>query len=338
MLSHYNIISDIEAILQVFDLSVEDRVVGVLPFFHSFGMAITIWLPVLADCGAIYHANPTDAKTIGDLVQRHRGTLLLTTSTFASAYARKCTKDQFASLRLVLAGAEKLRPEIAQSFEDAFGLKILEGYGCTEMSPVVAVNTPDYRAGRDSQQGTRPGTVGRPLPGVAVRIVDPETRAAVPAGSEGLLLVKGANLMLGYLGQPQKTAEAVQDGWYNTGDLAVFDEDGFLSITGRLARFSKIGGEMVSHVKLEETLREITGAPCAVTGIPDARKGERIAALYTASELTPDEVWSRLSATGLPKLWLPKREDIRQVSALPTLGTGKLDLRAVAREFESLVS
>jgi acyl-[acyl-carrier-protein]-phospholipid O-acyltransferase/long-chain-fatty-acid--[acyl-carrier-protein] ligase len=330
MLSHHNVIANIEAMLQVFHLNQKDRIVGVLPFFHSFGFTVTLWLPALAGAGAIYHANPIDAKTIGELIAKHRGTFLLSTPTFATTYARKCTREQFASLRVVLVGAEKLRESVAQDFEQTFGLKMLEGYGCTEMAPVVAVNSPDWESGRDSQFGTRLSSVGRPLPGVAAKIVDPETFEPLPRGTAGLLLVKGPNRMQGYLGQPEKTAEALRDGWYNTGDIAVIDDDGFLRITDRLARFSKIGGEMIQHLAVEEAVREATGGePCCVTGIPDDRKGERIAVLYIAPDVTPQEVWQRLAATDLPKLWLPKREDIHQVESLPTLGTGKLDLRGV---------
>jgi acyl-[acyl-carrier-protein]-phospholipid O-acyltransferase/long-chain-fatty-acid--[acyl-carrier-protein] ligase len=328
MLSHHNVIANIEQMLQVFHLNAEDRIVGVLPFFHSFGFTVTLWLPAVAGSGAIYHSNPIDAKIIGEMVAKHRGTFLLSTPTFATGYARKCTREQFSSLRFVLVGAEKLREAVAHAFEDAFGLKMLEGYGCTEMSPVVAVNTPDWEAGRDSQFGTKTHSVGRPLPGVGARIVDPQTGAPLPRGSEGLLLVKGPNLMLGYLGQPDLTREVLRGGWYNTGDIAVMDEDGFLRITDRLARFSKIGGEMVPHLKVEEAVRDATGnEPCAVTGIPDERKGERIAVLYTAADVTPQQVWERLAETALPKLWLPKREDIHLVDTLPTLGTGKIDLR-----------
>jgi acyl-[acyl-carrier-protein]-phospholipid O-acyltransferase/long-chain-fatty-acid--[acyl-carrier-protein] ligase len=163
-----------------------------------------------------------------------------------------------------------------------------------------------------------------------VRIVDLDTGTPLALGSEGLVLVKGANRMLGYLGQVEKTAEAVRGGWYNTGDIGVLDEDGFLKITDRLARFSKIGGEMAPHVKIEDAVREATGGePCCVTGIPDERKGERIAVLYTAAGISEAELWQKLSATDLPKLWLPKREDIHHVDVLPTLGTGKMDFRGV---------
>jgi acyl-[acyl-carrier-protein]-phospholipid O-acyltransferase/long-chain-fatty-acid--[acyl-carrier-protein] ligase len=302
----------------------------VLPLFHSFGFTVTLWLPFLKGCGVIYHHNPIEAKAIGELIQKHRGTLLLSTPTFCGMYTRKCTREQFASLRYVLVGAEKLREPLRAEFREAFGLEMFEGYGCTEMAPVVAVNAPGHEAGRDSQVGNKAGTVGQPMPGIAVRIVDIETRAPRPYGEEGLLLVKGANRMLGYLNQPERTAEALEGEWYVTGDIAAVDEDGFVRITDRLSRFSKVGGEMVPHLKIEEAVTGATGGePCAVTGIPDERKGELIAVLYTAASVSPEELWKRLSETDLPKLWLPKRENIHRVEALPMLGTGKLDLRRV---------
>ncbi len=331
MLSHYNILSNIEAVSQVFWLGEQDRIVGVLPFFHSFGFTVTIWLPLVTGCAAVYHPNPTDAKAIGELVAKHKGTFLLSTPTFCSGYARKCTREQFATLRFVLVGAEKLRESIAKQFEEAFGVELLEGYGCTEMSPVIAVNVPNFEAGRDTQVGNKFGTVGHPLPGVAARIVDPETMEAKGANQEGLLMVKGANRMLGYVG-----GEAHSDDWYRTGDIAVLDDEGFLRITDRLSRFSKIAGEMVPHLKIEDAIHKSCGeAACAVVGIPDEKKGERLVVLYTGS-LTGAEVWKRLAETDLPKLWVPKRENIYAVDCLPTLGTGKLDLRGVRARAEEL--
>jgi acyl-[acyl-carrier-protein]-phospholipid O-acyltransferase/long-chain-fatty-acid--[acyl-carrier-protein] ligase len=309
----------------------------VLPFFHSFGFTMTMWLPVIEGCGALYHANPTDAKIIGELVEKYKGTFLLATPTFLATYTRKCTKENFASLKYVLAGAEKVREQVARAFEEAFGVNILEGYGCTEMAPVVAVNRPNWGEGRDTQVGTKVGTVGHPVPGVATKIVDPETGALRDTGQEGLLLVRGANRMIGYLGQPEKTADAFVDGWYKTGDIAVVDEDGFIRITDRLARFSKIGGEMVPHGKIEETVFTIVdGISCVVTGVPDERRGERLAMLYTSSALEPAEIWKKLGETELPKLWIPKLSSIHRVDELPTLGTGKLDLRKVRVLAESL--
>lgn len=330
MLSHFNIVSNCDAVLEVFNLDDQDRIIGILPFFHSFGFMATVWLPILAGCGVVYHPVPTDAKAIGELVHKYKGTFLLATPTFCGTFTRKCTPEQFASLRYCVVGAEKLRDPLRKEFQEVFGKELLEGYGCTELSPVVAINTPDFSFENETQVGNKIGTVGLPLPGVSARTVDLDTRAPLPIGQEGLLEIRGPNVMQGYLGQPAKTAEAMHDGWYITGDIAAIDEDGFIRITDRLARFSKIGGEMVPHLKIEEVASGLTGdAPCAVTGLPDERKGERLALLYTAQDITPEELWRKLSETDLPKLWIPKQSDIHQVESLPVLGTGKLDLRGV---------
>ncbi len=189
----------------------------------------------------------------------------------------------------MVVGAEKLPERLAVAFEDRFGIRPLEGYGATECSPVVAVNTRDFRAPGFRQVGAKRGRIGHPLPGISVRIVDPDTNAPAAIGTPGLLLVRGPNVMQGYLGKPEKTAEVLRDGWYVTGDIAAEDEDGFLTITDRLSRFSKIGGEMVPHIKIEEKLHELAGATeqrFVVTGVPDGKKGERLVVLHT---LAPDE-------------------------------------------------
>jgi acyl-[acyl-carrier-protein]-phospholipid O-acyltransferase / long-chain-fatty-acid--[acyl-carrier-protein] ligase len=336
MLSHYNLIANLEGFGQLFPITVEDRIAGVLPFFHSFGLTVTIWFPLLQGCGVVYHHNPTDARQIGELVQKNRATFLLSTPTFYAAYTRKCTKEEFASLRFALVGAEKLRPAVADGFREKFGLELLEGYGCTEMSPVVAVNAPGFQGGGQKQIGTKPGTVGHPLPGVAARVVDAVTFELLPPETQGLLLVKGPNLMAGYLREPERTAEALHEGWYVTGDLAVLDDEGFLRITDRLSRFSKIGGEMVPHLRIEDAISAVLdGAPCAVTAVPDEQRGERLAALYV-SAVAPAELWRRLAATDMPRLWIPKRENVYPVAALPLLGTGKLDLRALKDQARQL--
>jgi acyl-[acyl-carrier-protein]-phospholipid O-acyltransferase/long-chain-fatty-acid--[acyl-carrier-protein] ligase len=330
MLSHYNLISEIEAIAQVYWITGEDRIVGTLPFFHSFGFTVTIWFPLVTGCGALYHPNPLDAKATAALIQKYKGTFLLSTPTFCGNYVRKCSREELASLRFVLVGAEKLREQTAREFQEKFGVKLLEGYGCTEMAPVISVNAPDYEAGSDTQLGAKPGTVGHPLPGVAVKVVDPQTGDTLPPNSPGLLLVKGSNRMLGYLGNAALTSSVIRDGWYVTGDIASVDDEGFIRITDRLSRFSKIGGEMVPHLRIEDAVADILGGPaCVVTGVPDQHRGERLALLYTDGAIAPRDLWQRLSQAKLPALWIPKREDIFQVEALPLLGTGKLDLRAI---------
>lgn len=339
MLSHYNIVSNCDAVLEVFHLEESDRIIGILPFFHSFGFMATLWLPILANCGVAYHPVPTEAKAIGELVEKYKGTFLLATPTFCGGFLRKCTPEQFASLRYVVVGAEKLRDALRREFREVFGKELLEGYGCTELSPVVGINTPDYQYAYETQVGNKVGTIGLPIPGVSARTVDIDTHQPLPLGQEGLLEIRGPNVMQGYLNQPQRTAEAMHDGWYITGDIAAIDEDGFIKITDRLARFSKIGGEMVPHLKVEEIAGALLGgAACAVTGLPDERKGERLALLYTAQDVAPEEVWRRLSETDLPKLWIPKQTDIHQVGELPVLGTGKLDLRGVKVKAQELAA
>jgi acyl-[acyl-carrier-protein]-phospholipid O-acyltransferase / long-chain-fatty-acid--[acyl-carrier-protein] ligase len=192
------------------------------------------------------------------------------------------------------------------------------------------VNVPNHEEPANLQTGGKPGTVGHPVPGVTVDVRDPDTGERLPAGKEGLLLVKGPNRMLGYLGQPERTAEVMQNGWYITGDIGCLDDDGFIRITDRLSRFSKVAGEMVPHLKIEEAVQAILGDfACAVTAVPDEQKGERLVVLYTRQDLIPPELWRRLSETDLPKLWIPKRDDLHFVESLPTLGTGKIDLRQI---------
>jgi len=330
MLSHYNVAANIEQVGQVFALDSEDRMLGILPFFHSFGFMGTLWLPLKLGLGVVYHPSPLDARVIGGLVGKYAVTFLLATPTFLQAYMRRCSAEDFGSLQFVLAGAEKLPERVALGFEDVFGIRPLEGYGCTECSPVVAVNTRDFRAPGFRQVGAKRGRIGHPLPGVSVRIVDPDTGQPLDINQPGLLWVSGPNIMVGYLGRPEKTAEVLRDGWYNTGDIAMVDEDGFLRVTDRLSRFSKIGGEMVPHLMIEEKLQELAGAveqTFAVTSVPDEKKGERLAVLHTLPEEKLQEVLAKLAESDLPALWRPRPQQFVRVETLPYLGTGKLDLR-----------
>lgn len=333
MLSHFNVDSNVQGASQVLHLYQDERVLGILPFFHSFGYLV-FWLVTLNGQSMVFHPSPLDVTAIGDLVQRYRLTFLVTTPTFLQLYQRRCTPEQFSSLRVVLTGAEKLPARLAQAFEDHFGVAPVEGYGVTECAPVISVNCPDFRAAGFFQPASRRGTVGQPLPGVSVQIVDPDSFAPLPADTPGMLLVKGPNVMQGYLEREDLTAKAMYDGWYITGDIAKLDEDGFLTITDRLSRFSKIGGEMVPHGKVEEALQQAAGADMqvfAVTGIPDEKKGERLAVLHTLDESRLPDILSKLTEQGLPNLFIPGRNQFVKVEALPVLGTGKLDLRGVKR-------
>jgi acyl-[acyl-carrier-protein]-phospholipid O-acyltransferase/long-chain-fatty-acid--[acyl-carrier-protein] ligase len=341
MLTHFNIDSNVEALAQAFRTTIYDRILGILPLFHSFGYTATLWFPTIEGLSTVWHPSALDVGAIGELVERHRVTFLLATPTLLSMFLRRCTPAQFGTLRVVLTGAEKLSDRLVTAFEDFFGIKPLEGYGATECSPVVATSTPDFRAPGFYQPGWRRGTVGQPIPGVTVRVVTPETFEPLPPGQEGLLLVRGPNVMKGYLGRDELTAQTVRDGWYVTGDLAQVDEDGFIKITDRASRFSKIGGEMVPHGRIEEELHKaanLDSPSFVVTGVPDESKGERLAVLHT---LTHDEIpplLQKLAAAGLPNLFIPRLDSFVGVAELPLLGTGKIDLRAVKQKAQEALN
>jgi acyl-[acyl-carrier-protein]-phospholipid O-acyltransferase/long-chain-fatty-acid--[acyl-carrier-protein] ligase len=333
MLSHFNIDTNAQGAGQVLHLYQNERVLGILPFFHAFGFLV-FWFVMFNNAGMVFHPSPLDVAAIGEFVRRYRITFLVTTPTFLQLYQRRCTPEQFSSLRVVLTGAEKLPARLAQAFEDQFGIAPIEGYGVTECAPVVAVNCPDFRAAGYYQPASRRGTVGQPLPGVSVQIVDPDSFTPLPPRTPGMLLVKGPNVMAGYLGREDLTANALRDGWYITGDIAMLDDDGFLTITDRLSRFSKIGGEMVPHGKVEEALHlaaNIDTQSFAVTGIPDERKGEQLAVLHILDDARIPEIVSKLAVNGLPNLFIPARGNFIKVDTLPLLGTGKMDLRSLKR-------
>jgi acyl-[acyl-carrier-protein]-phospholipid O-acyltransferase / long-chain-fatty-acid--[acyl-carrier-protein] ligase len=330
ILTHYNVVSNVEQLNQVFMLGRNDKILGILPFFHSFGFTGTLCLPNSIGMGVVYHPNPLEARAIGALVSQYAVSFLLATPTFLQSYIRRCSAEEFGSLQYVMAGTEKLPERLSLAFEDRFGIRPLEGYGCTECSPAVTVNTRDFRAAQFRQVGAKRSSIGHPLPGISVRIVDPETMVPLPQGETGLLLVRGPNVMQGYLNRPERTAEVLRDGWYNTGDIAAMDEDGFVRITDRMSRFSKIGGEMVPHIKIEDKLHEIAGATeqvFAVTAVPDEKKGERLMVLHTLPDSEFQECLSRLSKSDLPALWKPRPDQFVHVQSLPYLGTGKLDLK-----------
>ena len=270
--------------------------------------------------GVVFHPNPLDARAIGPLVREHERHLPAGhADVSATLSARLFAPEDFGSLRVVMTGAEKLPDRLAAAFEEHFGIRPLEGYGCTECSPAVAVNTHDFRAAGFRQVGAKRGKIGHPLPGVSVRIVDPENPwhgENLPLGEPGLLLVRGPNVMHGYLGQPEKTAEVLRDGWYCTGDVAALDEDGFLQITDRLSRFSKIGGEMVPHIKIEEKLHELAGVTeqtFVVTGVPDEKKGERLVVLHKLADEKLAPCLEKLAQCDLPNLWKPNADQFSRV-------------------------
>jgi acyl-[acyl-carrier-protein]-phospholipid O-acyltransferase/long-chain-fatty-acid--[acyl-carrier-protein] ligase len=333
MLSHRNIAANAESMIQAIDPRPSDRLLGVLPFFHCFGFTVTLWVPLMVGASMVFHADPRQAKEVGELCRTYRCTILLATPTFLRFYLKRCEPDDFKTLRVLMLGAEKMPPGLAQEFKDKFGVLPHEGYGCTELSPAAAANVADWEEGGARQVGNRPGTIGRPIPGVAARVVDPDTYEPLPAGKDGLLLVYGGNVMVGYLGRPEETHQVLRDGWYVTGDIARFDADGFLTITDRLARFSKIGGEMVPHQKIEDELHHIVGTSertFVVTSVPDERRGERLVVLHTSlNGMDLHQVWQALNGKGLPNLWLPGERDFFPIPEVPQLGSGKLDLKQI---------
>ncbi len=333
VLSHGNILNNVHQMRTHLELDPLDVVaLGILPFFHSFGFTVGIWTILLLGKKAVYHSNPLETKIIGDLCEKHKVTLIAASPTFARHYIQR-KPEQYATLYHLLLGAEKLQPRTAEEIREKIHVEPLEGYGTTEMSPVAAVNVPFEITLPDGRKvpGNRPGTVGRPLPGTAIKTIDPENGVDLPRGVEGMVLVKGPQIMKGYLDRPEATAKVLKDGWYDSGDLGYLDPEGFLKITGRLSRFSKIAGEMVPHLGVESALMEAAGVDemaLAVTAVPDDKRQERLVVVHAKLPISPAEVVKKLMAAGLPKLWIPAAEDFIQVEAVPRLGPGgKLDLR-----------
>jgi acyl-[acyl-carrier-protein]-phospholipid O-acyltransferase/long-chain-fatty-acid--[acyl-carrier-protein] ligase len=334
MLSHHNVVSNIEGFSEVLRFRTNDTMAGVLPLFHSFGFTATLWAPLTRGMRVAYHPNPLDAKGVGQLIEKHRATIIAGTSSFFAMYARGCKPEQFASLRLAVAGGQKLVPEVATAFKERFGLALSEGYGCTELSPVVAVNSDDVRHGRIVQHSSREGSVGRPLPGLLAQAVGIESGEPLGADESGIVLIRGASVMQAYMDNPEATAAVIRDGWYVTNDVGRIDEDGYLFIEDRISRFSKIGGEMVPHSAVEEALRtaaEDTERRFAVVTLPDRVRGEKLAVAYTGEELDVNALLKRLGENGIPNLWLPAPSDFHRVEDIPLLPTGKPDLVSVRK-------
>ncbi|MFL6513717.1 MAG: AMP-binding protein [Chthoniobacterales bacterium] len=333
VLSHRNILGNVTQFKVLLDATREDAILASLPFFHSFGCTVTLWYPLVEGVRVVTSPNPLEAGKNATLIDRYKCTLLVAAPTFLRGYLRKAEPHQLRSLRLIITGAEKLPIDLAEIFEIKFGKHVFEGYGLTETAPVVSVNLPEpkpKKTGDSVQPSSRLGSVGKMAPGIAAEIRDPDSAAKLSLHETGMLWLRGPNIFEGYLGEPEQTAEVFRDGWFKTGDIARFDEDGFLYIEGRLSRFSKIGGEMVPHEALEQKINSVLGfdgeseRSIAIVGVSDESKGEAMV-LLAAMDIDLADLRDKLRKAGVPNLWIPKR--ICRVEAIPVLASGKLDLK-----------
>src|SRR5205085_2690988 len=328
VVSHRNVVGNVSQFRQLLDARKTDAILGSLPFFHTFGSTVTLWYPLIEGVRIVTFPNPLDAAKCAALIEQYGLTFLLATPTFLRLYLRKAEPEQLRSLRLIIVGAEKLPLDLASHFEQRFQKKVFEGYGLTETAPVVSVNLPEPTP--SAAPTSRPGSVGRLAPGIAAEIREPETNRKLSLFETGMLWLRGPNIFEGYLNDPKRTVEVLHDGWLKTGDIARFDEDGFLYIEGRVSRFSKIGGEMVPHEAIEQKIVDLLALsgrderPIAVVGVQDEAKGEALV-LLSAVDIDLAELRKKLQDTGVPNLWIPKH--IQRIEAIPVLASGKLDLK-----------
>lgn len=333
VLTHRNILANCAQISALSILPKEASLMGCLPLFHSMGFTVTLCYPMLRGCQIVTVPSPLDTRRIVDAIRDEQVTVLIGAPTFVRPILKKAQPAELRSLDLVVTGAEKLPDDLFRTFLETFHIEILQGYGLTETTPVTNINQPNppiTTAATDVQIAKRSGSTGRLLPGMTARIVDPETGRELAVTETGMVLFRGANVFSGYLNDEDRTRAAFRDGWFITGDLGRFDEGGFLFIEGRLSRFSKIGGEMVPHISIEQKIVELFGwdqtekPTIAVTSVPDSAKGEALVML-TTELVTREDVRTRLLDSGLPNLWVPKL--VQRVEKIPMLGSGKLDLK-----------
>ena len=342
VLTHRMVLANVAQCACRLDLT-DCRFLASLPIFHSFGMTVNMMLPLLSGCMVCSYPNPTDARTLNELIQKYRLSLVCATPTFGRAMLRRADRDTYASVRYFVLGAEKLQPDLEKEFIDKCGVYPMEGYGLTETSPVVAANMPEPPPVPGSKffvPGTvRPG-VGAMLPGIAIRITDVEDDTKeLPLTERGMIWFKGANVFNGYIGLDKLNSEILRDGWFKTGDIGQMDLNGFITLGGRLSRFSKIGGEMVPHEGVELALSRgfnlsaEDAVQIAIAGVSDLQKGEALVLLSALPQhqRSSEEkeilssIRTMLADMSYPTLWAPKY--LVPVEAIPVLPTGKLDLR-----------
>ncbi len=346
MLTNDNLAEVGRSFVSAMRLDEKDTVLGFLPFFHAFGFMGNFWLPIFCGGSAVFHFNPLEPKKVGEICRKNPITFVASTPTFLRNFLRRCPKEDFQHAKTVMCGAEKLPIDLMDAWEEKYGVRPGEGFGATELSPLPATNVPFERTLDDFNIYRKDGSIGRAVMNVAVKVVDLETGKDLPPGEIGMIVVKGPIVMKGYYKQPELTNGVLKDGWYTTGDVGKIDEDAFIWITGRQTRISKIGGEMVPHILIEEEIQKIvaqafaeqdkseeniggTGPLLAVTALPHETKGERIIVLYRELPLEPKEIVERLIAANVPRIWIPHFDGFLKVDSIPVLGTGKLDLAAL---------
>jgi len=326
-LTHLNIASNIENFGAYVKISEEDIILANLVFFHVFGLTVNLWVSFYHGMTMVSYANPLDFQTVSAIAREEKPTIMVGTPSFFWGYLHKSEPGDFKTLRIMVAGADKCPDALREGWMNKHGVTLLEGYGATETSPVISVNSHEFN---------RPGSTGKVIPGVQVRLENFETGEGCKTNEVGKILVKGDSVMKGYYDDPDLTADALVDGWYNTGDMGFFDEDGYLWHAGRFKRFAKIGGEMVSLVKVENTLEKFLpmGVSCCVVEVSDEKKGAAIIATVSI-EVNRTEMLKKMG-NELPNIALPKQFIV--IKELPMMGTGKIDFRSVTKIVQDILN
>ena len=326
-LTHKNLLSNIEGGLRRMEFTSDDIVLGILPFFHVFGQMANLWLPLTTGATIVSYANPLDYQKVCSVIREEKVSVMIATPVFFTGYLRQSKSGDFKSVRLAASGADKTPMVLFDAYSKQHNVDIMEGYGATETSPVVSLNSKEFN---------KPGSIGKPLDNVLVKILNINTGEELPAGQEGRLVVKGESIMKGYFDDIEETTRRIQNGWYDTGDIGMVDEDGFVWHRGRLKRFVKIGGEMVSLVRVESEIVELLpeNIDCCVVEVPDSVKGAKIIVAITG-EIDEKNVFSKLQ-TKLPAIALPKRFIF--IKELPKMGSGKVNFRGTTDMIKDILS
>lgn len=326
-LSHRNISSNIKSFGDYMGITGSDIILANLVFYHVFGLTVNLWVPLYYGMTMITYANPLDFQTISRIARDEKPTIMVATPSFYWGYLNKSEPGDFSSLRLMVAGADKCPDALRDGYMKKHGVTLFEGYGATETSPVIAVNKPEF---------DRPGSTGKVIPGLEVKIENFQTGEECKTGETGKIMVKGDSVMKGYFEDPELTAEVLNDGWYNTGDIGYFDEDGYLWHAGRFKRFAKVGGEMISLVKVENILEKYLheGVSCCVVETADEKKGSYIVATVS-QEVNKTEILRKMM-NDLPGIALPRQFVV--INPLPVMSSGKIDFRTVTKMVNKIMS